>query len=144
MSGVQDADVQIALNVTKRVQIFFALTFCLNSLCAGERLTLSSPLLRQILSYASGMICWKIWSITSQTIPHMVGKSASTRMLYIVIESGMLNFSYNAVRIHVKLFFAAAIYCATLLALIITSAVGSNAFFLVFHTARQTCELQTS
>ncbi|KAH9917685.1 uncharacterized protein BXZ73DRAFT_105509 [Epithele typhae] len=57
----------------------------------------------------ASLICWKVWCVVRQTAP-ILGKNRPSKVLAIVVET-------------------ASIYCALLLALIISDSVGSNIFF---------------
>ncbi|KAH9946370.1 uncharacterized protein BXZ73DRAFT_95868 [Epithele typhae] len=69
-----------------------------------------------IITFALNILCaalisWKIWRVTRRTAKHIHGNNPVAQVMSIVIET-------------------AAIYCANLLALIISSFVQSNTFFI--------------
>ncbi|KAH9923910.1 uncharacterized protein BXZ73DRAFT_50778, partial [Epithele typhae] len=65
----------------------------------------------------AGLIAYKIWSVTRMTGKHIRDESPVSRIMEIVIES-------------------AALYCANLLALIVSNIVASNVFFIFLQPVR--------
>ncbi|KAI0760050.1 hypothetical protein C8Q74DRAFT_1220819 [Fomes fomentarius] len=59
----------------------------------------------------AALICWKIWHISSRVASYSSSDRKTTRVFEVMVES-------------------AAFYCAHLFALIVSSAIGSNVFFI--------------
>ena len=89
-TGVVD-EVTAILDIGIRVRYFFILTICLNFLCAGEPNPAGALRISRTLTgrdSSTALICWKIWSVTSQTSAHLGSGNPTKRIIHAVVESG--------------------------------------------------------
>lgn len=91
LSQTKVGDNFILADVSIRVKYFFIVTFCLNALCASPCMSTSWHLTANLgltKGLSLGLICWKIWRITSRVASYTSTDRTTSRILEVVIESG--------------------------------------------------------